>query len=218
MAGPPSDGRALIEVMTTRRSARAGFSEAPIRDDDLRSILAAGLAAPSSKNAQPWRFHVVPSRAALRAVADDVIQENARADAAFVPLDPASGQAHTRWSSTVVESAQVLREVPVGVFIENRGEFSHDRRAVATADDVTAAVLTYSLEILGIGAAVENLLIAAGCLGLGGVFIGDILIAEQAIRERLGMEGDLVGVVAIGHGPTPAEPRAVQDGRLVWHE
>ena len=217
MAGDRVDGRALIEVMTTRRSTREGFTREPIAEADLRAILAAGLAAPSSKNAQPWRFHVVRSPDALAAVADAAVHEDARNAEDFVPLDPTTGRPHTRWSSTVVESADVLRHAPVGIFIENRGEFSHDRASVAAADDVTAAVLTYSLELLGVGAAIENLLLAAGALGLGAVFIGDILVAEPVIREQLGLDGDLVGVVAIGHGATPTAPRPVHGDRVVWH-
>ena len=48
----------LSEIVRERRATPA-FSSAPVRDEDLRKILQAGLEAPSSYNMQPWRFVVV---------------------------------------------------------------------------------------------------------------------------------------------------------------
>lgn len=218
MANRRVAGRELIQIMTTRRSVREGFIDEVIDPDDLRLIVDCGLSAPSSKNAQPWRIHVVQSRSALNEIADLVVRANSTVDS-FVPLDPNTGRAHTAWSTTVLESAHVLRQVPVGLFMENRGEFSHDRSAVAGAESVADAVLTYSLEVLGLGAAIENLLLAARALGLDAVFVGDILVAENAIRDRLGMVGDLVGVVAIGHTThSEVAPRTRREDRVVWHD
>lgn len=209
----------LFRWMTERRSAREGFDGRPIERSDLEYIVDCGRRAPSSKNAQPWRFHVVVDRPTLAAIAEDVVRANDEAADAFVPLDPTTGTAHRTWSPTVVESADVVRQVPAAIFIENRGEFSRGRRAVAEAPDVTAAVLSYSLEVLGLGAAVQNLLLAAGALGLHGVFIGDILVAEDAVRRRLSMTGDLVGVVAIGHSTSPpTRPKEPLPDRVRWHE
>lgn len=48
----------LSEIVHERRATPA-FSHAPMRDEDLETILRAGLEAPSSYNMQPWRFVVV---------------------------------------------------------------------------------------------------------------------------------------------------------------
>jgi nitroreductase len=48
----------LSDIVRARRATPA-FSTMPVRDDDLHTILAAGLEAPSSYNLQPWRFVVV---------------------------------------------------------------------------------------------------------------------------------------------------------------
>ncbi|ORX17356.1 hypothetical protein AWC27_17985 [Mycobacterium szulgai] len=52
--------------------------------------------------------------------------------------------------------------------------------------------------MLGIGAAVENMWLAANALGLGAVFMADVLVAEDAIKRKLGIGGDLVGVLSLG--------------------
>jgi nitroreductase len=48
----------LAELVRERRATPA-FSSSPVREEDLRKILQAGLEAPSSYNMQPWRFVVV---------------------------------------------------------------------------------------------------------------------------------------------------------------
>ena len=48
----------LTDIVRERR-ATSVFSASPVRDEDLYTILRAGLEAPSSYNMQPWRFVVV---------------------------------------------------------------------------------------------------------------------------------------------------------------
>lgn len=50
--------RTLIELVHRRR-ATSTFTSAPVREEDLRWILRAGLESPSGYNLQPWRFVVV---------------------------------------------------------------------------------------------------------------------------------------------------------------
>lgn len=56
----PVAPKQLEEVIRDRRSTPS-FDGADIPDADLRTILEAGLAAPSGYNVQPWRFVVVQS-------------------------------------------------------------------------------------------------------------------------------------------------------------
>ena len=48
----------LSEVIEERRTT-PNFGPQPVRDEDLKQILEAGLRAPSGYNTQPWRFVVV---------------------------------------------------------------------------------------------------------------------------------------------------------------
>ena len=47
-----------LNAIKARRSIRK-FKSEPISEMDLHTILEAGIAAPSSKNRQPWHFTVV---------------------------------------------------------------------------------------------------------------------------------------------------------------
>jgi nitroreductase len=59
----------LLEAIHTRRSIRA-FTDAPVSEEDLDTVLRAAMAAPSAGNAQPWHFVVITERAILDAIPD----------------------------------------------------------------------------------------------------------------------------------------------------
>jgi nitroreductase len=224
--GSPPDEEArplVIAAMLARRSIREGFDRRPMPVSTMGEIVRCGLAAPSSKNAQPWRMHVVTDRPMLCSLADSV--EHADGADEYVPHDPATGRPRTAYVSTVRESAQVLREVSAAIFVENRGLFSNGRSALAGASRPVLAdsLVGFSLEMIGIGAAIENMWLAAEALGVRVAFMGDVVIAEDDIRRRLGIAGDLVGVLALGFSdvPVPAGRQRLDERHaehVVWHE
>lgn len=69
----------------------------------------------------------------------------------------------------------------------------------------------------GIGACIQNILLAAHGLGLGAVWLGEILKSAEEVRLRLGLaeQMELMAVVAIGH-PTGESGEGV--GRLPLSE
>ena len=58
----------LFEALHTRRSIRS-FTDAPVTEAELETLLRAAMAAPSAGNAQPWHFVVATDRAILDATA-----------------------------------------------------------------------------------------------------------------------------------------------------
>ncbi len=50
-----------INTVITRRSIRH-YSDTPVTDDELTSILAAAMSAPSAGNEQPWEFIIIRDR------------------------------------------------------------------------------------------------------------------------------------------------------------
>jgi nitroreductase len=207
----------VLDTILGRRSIRWGFDGRPVPEDVIEQILRCGLTAPSSKNAQPWRIHVVNDRSMLAELANAVL--GGRSPDTYVPIDPATGEPRPDWDSTVAESAEVLAQVSLGLFVENRGKFSDGRRTVAQADDDVRenALIGYGFEMVGLGAAIQNMWLAARELGLAGVFMGDVLIAEETIRARLGMRGDLLGVLALGYSNATPAPKELAPDRVVRH-
>ncbi len=80
---------------------------------------------------------------------------------------------------TVIETAQVC----IAVFIDKSAMYNEVK------------------DHQSMGACLENMLLAAHGLGLGAVWLGEILKSGDAVRKLLGVEDslDLMAVVAIGH-------------------
>ena len=60
--------RDVLETIAKRRSVRA-YTDEPVSDADIETLLRAAMAAPSAKNRQPWEFIVVNDRSTLDALA-----------------------------------------------------------------------------------------------------------------------------------------------------
>lgn len=213
----------VVRAIRARRSVRGGFEPRPVSEDLLRTVVECGAAAPSSKNARPWRLHVITSRALLDDLADAI--STAEGIDEYVPHDPLTGRPSPHWDSTVLESADVLRVAGSAIAIERRGVFSRGLATLTTIprDDLARTLTAFALENMGLGTALENMWLAAESLGLGVSFLGDAAIASESARSLLDLEGDLVGVVALGYPTAPPPPRReppastqVRDP-IVWH-
>lgn len=58
-----------LQIIFARRSIRAYTGET-VREQDIQSLLEAGMAAPSASNRKPWHFVVIADRDRLRALAN----------------------------------------------------------------------------------------------------------------------------------------------------
>ena len=68
-SGSVCDADAVINNIMTRTSIRT-FTNESLTDSQIETLLKAGMAAPSARNKQPWKFVVVKSRPLLRQIAD----------------------------------------------------------------------------------------------------------------------------------------------------
>ena len=66
-----SSADAVINNIMTRTSIRS-FTDEPLADSQIETLLRAGMAAPSAVNKQPWKFVVVKNKQLLRQIADSL--------------------------------------------------------------------------------------------------------------------------------------------------
>jgi nitroreductase len=66
-----SNADAVISNIMTRTSIRS-FTDEPLTDSQIETLLRAGMAAPSAVNKQPWKFVVVKNNPLLRQIADSL--------------------------------------------------------------------------------------------------------------------------------------------------
>jgi nitroreductase len=187
------------EAIAMRRSIRR-FQDRPIADEDLRTILRAGIQAPSGKNRQPWRFLVVQG--------EDKRAEMVRLMRAGI----AKAQAEGEQTGSAENSARIMEQAPVTVFILNPHGM-HPWLAHSIDQNFQELV-----DVQSIGAAIQNMLLAALDLGIGSLWICDILFAYTELLEWMGESGQLVAAISFGYpNESPAaRPRKAFDEVVRW--
>jgi nitroreductase len=90
-------------------------------------------------------------------------------------------------------SAHVMEEAPVTVFVFNPEGLRPWRKH--TVEQMFMDVL----DIQSIGAAIQNMLLAAEDQGLGSLWICDVFIAYKKLCKWLGEKGELIAAVSFGY-------------------
>jgi len=180
-----------LEAIAARRSIRK-FRSDPVPDDVLQAVLYAAIQAPSGKNRQPWRFVVVTEDKRDEMVR--VMREG---------IESAKSQGEGAGSSE--NSATVMAQAPVTVFVYNP-EGSHPWLPRETEKAFMDVV-----DIQSVGAAIQNMLLAAQDLGLGSLWICDVFYAYEALSSWLGETDQMIAAVSLGYadespGARPRKP------------
>lgn len=174
-----------LDTIAARRSIRR-FLDTPVPEELVEIIINAGMQAPSGKNRQPWRFIIVKGEKRLemvRILSDEIAKKKAKGE------DTGSSE----WSTRVMEQA------PVSIFIFNPEGLPPWRKHSIEQmfDDV--------VDIQSVGAAIQNMLLAASELGLGSLWICDVFHAYEPLCDWLGEKGEMIAAVSLGYpGESPA--------------
>jgi len=176
-----------LDAIAARRSIRR-FKENDLPEEAVRKILRAGAQAPSGKNRQPWRFVVV--RGEKRA---EMVRVLRQALERIKSRGEDTGSAE--WTTTVMEGA------PMSVFVFN--PHGTDPWLTRSIDQAFQELV----DVQSVGAAIENMLLAALDLGIGSLWIADVLYAVEELKTWAGEEGQLVAAVSFGVADERPEPR-----------
>ncbi len=178
-----------LEAVAARRSIRR-FKSTPVPREMLEKLLEVTTQAPSAKNRQPWRFVV------LQGAAKDKLAQ--------LMLD---GAAHLKAMGEDIGSAEwsarVIAKAPVTILFFNA---AHEHDGLFFENPIYNAP-----DIQSIGGAIQTMLLAAEDMGLGSLWIADVLYAYNSIREWVGRREELVAAVTLGYadeapGPRPRKP------------
>lgn len=174
-----------LEAMKTRRSIRR-FRRDPVARETIDALLDAAVLAPSAKNSQTWRFTVIAAsrKDEFLGVLRQGI-ENRKAEGVDV--------------GTIQWTIQAMEQAPVTVLVHNTDGI-HPWKARKEHDSWWDLATVQS-----IGAAIQNMLLAATELGLGSLWIADVWDAYPEIAKWLGCDHQLVAAVSIGY--TDEAPR-----------
>lgn len=205
-SGSPAyqESRTVLQTMADRRSIRR-YKKKAVPRPVIEQILLAGSLAPSSKNRQPWRFIVLSKNAKegfLEAMARGLKREKER------PLLPQSvpflkGAEHT---------LKIMQQAPVIIAVIN----PLGRAFGQTLSDEER--ISESCNAQSIGAAIENMSLAAAALGVGSLWIGDTYFAYPELLEYLQAKGELAAAFLLGYPDEApaARPRQPLSGLIEW--
>ncbi len=190
----------LFEGIRTLRAVR-DFTDEPVSDEAIRTMLDLAVCAPSGGNRQPWHFVVIRDGATRRAIRDHYL-ESFRRYRQGVLHQAAQGHAAAqaqvaRWERSGAPDAfaEHLDRVPVLILV------CLDRRRLGLPSDGPIDPATAPSAFASIYPAVQNLLLAAHGLGLGAVLTTLHLPHEQEIKALLGIPEAVqtVALVPVGH-------------------
>lgn len=146
----------LSEVIRIRRSIRK-FKNEKLGKSVVEDILNCGRLAPSAKNKQPWYFVVLEGDIKNK-VANLMIENYKRG----------KEKEKIGFNSSVIQTAKVILEAPILVIIFREKD---DNWIIG--------------DNLSIGACVENMCLRATDLGLGSLWIRDIIYVSLEVSKML---------------------------------
>jgi coenzyme F420-0:L-glutamate ligase / coenzyme F420-1:gamma-L-glutamate ligase len=187
-------GRQQAQLL--RRSVRR-FADDPVPPHVVEAAVAEALTAPAPHHTRPVRFVWLQTPASrLRLL--DRMRDKWRSD---LTVDGKPADAIERR----VARGQILYDAPEVMIPMLVPDGAHSYPDTARTD------AEHTMFTVGVGAAVQALLVALAVRGLGSCWIGSTIFAADLVRDELGLPGDWepLGAIAIGYPQAPlVEPRS----------
>ena len=188
----------LFDVIGAQRACRSFLTD-PVSDADLERVLDAAVHAPSAENRQPWEFVVVRDATARAAIGELINRgwESGGREFSSLRLTPGLLADVERGATGGIAAA------PVQIVV---GANTHRGLAVTSAESVFPAL--------------QNLMLAAGALGLGTALTTIAVAFGDELRTIVGFPDHVrpMAVIPIGHparplGPPRRDPFAIRSHR-----
>jgi len=187
-----------LEAIQTRRSIRS-YNDTPVDRHLIEQVLQAATLAPSAKNSKPWRFTVV-----MGSKKDEML--------AVIREGLAHREAEGQELGTIQWSLRCIEQAPVTVFVHNTDGI-HPWKARKEHESWWDLATVQS-----VGAAIENLLLAATELGLGSLWVADVWEAYPELNKWLETDQQLVSAILLGWADQapPVPPRKPMEEVVRW--
>ena len=169
----------LREVMEKRRSTRE-FSHKKIEREKIVDLIECARWSPSAANRQNWYFVVVEGKKKENIA--DIMQRQLEKQKSYLDDITNPTKQYTATTS-VMNSIRVILEVPILILVFRKSNSNW-----------------LEGDYLSIGSAIEHICLRATDLGLGSLWIRDIVYTRREIAKKVNHEDmELVASVAIGY-------------------
>ncbi len=192
LAGSLRSDLDVPEVIRRRRSVR-WYTDEAVAPQAVQAILEAGRWAPSPHGRQPWRFVVLTRQETKRELAEAMAAEWEHQ----LTMD---GQPWEIVQTRLRKSRQRLETAPVVVilclYLEDMDTYPDaDRQAAET-----------TMAVQSLGAAAQNMLLAAYHLGIDGGWMCAPLFCPEVVIRALGLRDSLTPHALLTFGYPAVEP------------
>lgn len=185
-----------LETIESRRSIRI-YEKRSIPKEIIEKLLRETLLAPSGHNRQPWRFLVVQNekKFELEELLMDVCTEMINAG---------------KQIGTFKRTIGCIKRSDVIILVFKMNEEEEMEQNVAEFYNL--------MDVQAIGGAVQTLLLSACSLGIGSLWIGDILHAREEIAKWCQKDEQLIAGVCLGYPDEKpnARPRKNMEEIVEW--
>ncbi len=186
----------FMDVVLSRRSIRR-YLDRPILEEDLTEILQAGIYAPSAVDLQPWYFVVIKSKEQMERLIGIMRRVSDK-------MRPVLEERFAKHPQVIVESTQFIRQLggaPVCILV-----FQYKSEYKKTVETISQSI----------GAAIENMLLAATDKGLGSCWLTapvEVGVAAELRDTFAPGKGNLLAVVTMGYSDQVPKTPARKEGR-----
>ena len=149
------------------------YTDQKIKKEDLNKIINNAIIAPSAKNRQPWRFYILNKKERNK-IADmmDAWEKGIKENEFGIV-------------TTIHRSANIMRTASDVILVYKYGE---------------KVIYKETVDILSIGAAIENMILTATDLGISSTWIADVRFILCDVNKYLKIENmDLMSGIAFGY-------------------
>ena len=186
------------ELAQKRRSIRK-FENKDIDVNEIIDCIKIATTAPSGCNSQCWEFVVIHGKDKIDEIASIVTKEEEKL------LSEINVQYDQAWYEARIKALTFFKNAPVCIAVYMTKLDYYDKKVEQALFDHGYSYeeimqLFGSPDLLSIGAAIQNLLLAITEKGWGACWMNDPIIAKDAISEYLGMDAGkkLISLIPVG--------------------
>lgn len=196
-----------LDFIYNRKSVRR-FKNIEIPREDLIELIKAGTYAPSPKHQQNWHFVVLQNKDIINKMADIVRKSHEEIGKL------AKNEKDFKRHMSVINYYTCFKDAPVVILVYSC-EYKMIEYKILKENDAPKEILDVLVSpqsaAQGIGAAVENILLASKAMGYDTCYMTGPTHAKTQIEELIGFnkEGyELMSMISLGVGEddTPAQP------------
>ncbi|MBF8982080.1 nitroreductase family protein [Lutibacter sp. B2] len=192
-----------LSLIYNRHSVRK-FTNDPIPTEHIKEIIKAATYAPSGKNVQNWHFVVITDKNKIEEIAQIVEKKNAQLAEQLTDENMKKNFTKFVRFSTLFRKAPVLILVYAGPYTPTGLDVLQQINA---SNEEIHTLLRPNPAIQNIGAAVQNLMLAATQMGYGTCWMTSSNYAAKEIESFVGFEKE-------GYFLSLLTPLGVPDGEL----